>query len=491
MNILKFHNRLIENYRNYITSFLNIKDPGISQFVDNEIQNKKLWPDPLVQFNPTYQPGSALKKLTNEKILHPDLEKIFIGYELYKHQEEAIRLGAAGKEFIVTSGTGSGKSLTYMATIFSYILNNQQEVKGKNLAVIVYPMNALINSQNEEIKKYERNYLKSSLPSGVSFDDQNKTLDEQIKDLKEIVGDIFPIKYAQYTGQEDEETREAIRKNPPHILLTNYMMLELIMTRGGKDVEIRNAIFENIRFLVFDELHTYRGRQGSDVSILIRRIKANAKNKIACIGTSATMISSETSTLAKQKQEVAKIGSLIFGSDIYENQVINESLIRSIGTDIEITPEKIASAINTKIDLSWSFSEFEKHQTGNWLEDNIALESKEGVMVRRKPLTIRDISNQLSDYCSVKHDDCEQHILDLLEWANLLNSHRRRTRERTTSPTGFTNSLPKPVPFMQHWVIRMTGNYLWMQVYMPKTKTPLFSHLFSVALPGMKCIVST
>ena len=82
MNILKFHDKLIENYRNYITSFLNIKDPGIGQFVDQEIQNKKLWPDPLVQFNPTYQAGSALKILTQEKVLHPDLEKIFIGYEL-------------------------------------------------------------------------------------------------------------------------------------------------------------------------------------------------------------------------------------------------------------------------------------------------------------------------------------------------------------------------------------------------------------------------
>jgi len=63
MNILKFHSSLIENYRNYITSFLNIKFPGISEFVDREIRNKKLWPEPLVQFNPTYLPGCKLKKL--------------------------------------------------------------------------------------------------------------------------------------------------------------------------------------------------------------------------------------------------------------------------------------------------------------------------------------------------------------------------------------------------------------------------------------------
>ncbi len=434
MNILKYHNRLIENYRNYITSFLNIKDPGISQFVDEEIQNKKLWPDPLVQFNPTYQKGNALKLLTDEKVLHSDLQKIFVGYELYKHQEEAIRLGATRNEFIVTSGTGSGKSLTYMATIFSHILNNQEAVRGKNISVIVYPMNALINSQNEEIKKYERNFLRSELPGGVTIEEHNRTLDEQIKDLKEIVGDIFPIKYAQYTGQEDEETREAIRKNPPHILLTNYMMLELIMTRGGKDVEIRNAILENIRFLVFDELHTYRGRQGSDVSILIRRIKANAKSGIACIGTSATMISSETATLLEQKKEVAKIGSLIFGSDIKENQIINESLIRSIGEEIEISPVEVAQAVQTEIDQSWSFTQFEYHQTANWLEENIALESKEGIMVRRKPLSIPDISRKLSEYCGIATEDCEKHILELLDWANKLNSHKEKDQRKNYLP---------------------------------------------------------
>jgi len=431
MNILKFHNQLIENYKNYIQSFLNIKDPGITDFVDAEIQSKKLWPEPLVQFNPTYLQGSALKELSE---LNSSLSKIFVGYELYKHQEEAIRLGVNGQEFIVTSGTGSGKSLTYIATIFNHILNKQDESKGKSVAVIVYPMNALINSQNEEIKKYERNYLLSSLPGGVTYKEESKSLDEQIRDLRDIVGEIFPIKYAQYTGQEDEETREAIRKNPPHILLTNYMMLELIMTRGGKDIEIRNAILESIQYLIFDELHTYRGRQGSDVSILIRRIKANAKKKIICIGTSATMVSSDTTTLLEQKKEVAKIGSLIFGSDISENQIVNEFLVRSIGHNVDISPKQVAEAVQSKLDFSWSFEKFEHHQTANWLEEYIALEKKEGALVRRKPLTILEISNQLSDYCSIDIQQCEVHILDLLEWANLLNSHVEKDKRKNYLP---------------------------------------------------------
>ena len=104
-----------------------------------------------------------------------------------------------------------------------------------------------------------------------------------------------------YTLRPKGNDREKVIANPPDILLTNYMMLELVMTRSGRDVEIRQNILENIKYLVFDELHTYRGRQGSDVSILIRRIKSAASNSIACIGTSATMVSGDATTLLEQK----------------------------------------------------------------------------------------------------------------------------------------------------------------------------------------------
>jgi len=199
MNILQFHKNLIDNYRSYIQSFLNIKDPRIAQFVDKEIRNKKLWPEPLVQFNPTFERGESIKSLVDSGILNKNLEKIFSGYRLYKHQEEAIRIGASGNEFIVTSGTGSGKSLTFLATIFNHILNAGPSTTDKVQAVIVYPMNALINSQNEEIKKFERNYLLNQLPDKSVFSEKDKSLDQQIVELRNIVGDVFPVRYGQYT----------------------------------------------------------------------------------------------------------------------------------------------------------------------------------------------------------------------------------------------------------------------------------------------------
>ncbi|MBK9248805.1 MAG: DEAD/DEAH box helicase [Ignavibacteria bacterium] len=335
MDILNFHKRLIDNYKTYIQSFLSIKDPSIFKKVNDEIGNNKLWPDPLVQFNPTFESGRPIKALVEEELLHSEINNIFSGYKLYRHQEEAIKLGARGEEFVVTSGTGSGKSLTYMASIFTHVLKQGEAVNDKIQAVVVYPMNALINSQFKEIEKYK-----------LAYEDKYKI--------------PFPITFAQYTGQESEEQKEKIRQNPPHILLTNYMMLELVMTRSGRDVEIRQNFLENIKYLVFDELHTYRGRQGSDVSILIRRIKSAASNTITCIGTSATMVSGDSTTLKEQKEKVAEVASTIFGSKIQANQIVNEYLVRSLRHGQSPTREDLHNAIESEISINGTADDFEK-----------------------------------------------------------------------------------------------------------------------------------
>lgn len=420
MNILKFHRSLIENYKTYIQSFVNIKDRKIAQFIEKEISEMKLWPEPLVQFNPNFEKGRLLSDLVNEANLHAELPRIFKGFELFKHQEEAIVLGTQDKEFIVTSGTGSGKSLTYIATIFNHVLHNTNTINGKIQAVIVYPMNALINSQFKEIKKYKDNYE----------DNYGKN--------------SFPITFAQYTGQENNEEREALRANPPHIILTNYMMLELIMTRGGEDVELRKNILGNLRYLVFDELHTYRGRQGSDVSLLIRRIKSATNHSIISIGTSATMVSGENTSLAEQKDQVAAVASTIFGSDIKANQVINERLVKSIGKNYVPTDQDLQEAVHVKITGLESVKAFENHPTANWIEQNIALELKEGVLVRRRPVELSEIAKKLSAVCGVNQQITSEHLEELLNWANLLNANTPKNQ--------------KFLPYRIHQFIAQTGS---------------------------------
>jgi ATP-dependent helicase YprA (DUF1998 family) len=226
MQAFKVHKSVVEDYKNYLNSFTFIKDKRIREKVDEAFKGSFFLPDALIQFNPSYKSDLTLDELEKEKLIEPDLKKIFGSYRLYHHQVEAIRKGVNGESFVVTSGTGSGKSLIFLATIFNSILKEGPSSGVK--AFLVYPMNALINSQEEEIKKYEINYLKSFLDFGVEVDEKDKSLDEVIKSLKTLTGKRFPVTYAKYSGQEDQETREKIKDEKPNIILTNYMMLELV-----------------------------------------------------------------------------------------------------------------------------------------------------------------------------------------------------------------------------------------------------------------------
>src|SRR4051812_22597131 len=114
MNVFSVHRKVLADYQKYIRSFIRISDPEIENTVDKELSRGKLWPEPLLQFNPAFQIAGKVADLAADGTVHRQVADIFKGYSLYQHQLDAIKLGAAGKDFVVTSGTGSGKSLTYI-----------------------------------------------------------------------------------------------------------------------------------------------------------------------------------------------------------------------------------------------------------------------------------------------------------------------------------------------------------------------------------------
>ena len=151
MDILHLYEKLKGSYKDYLESFVTIKDKRIEERVHDAIVKETLWPEALIQFNPNYEKGLSIAEMIENGLpIKPELN-LFFENRFYKHQQEAIELGCRDKEFIVTSGTGSGKSRTFMATIFNYILRNPEHYTDKTVAIIVYPMNALINSQWEEL----------------------------------------------------------------------------------------------------------------------------------------------------------------------------------------------------------------------------------------------------------------------------------------------------------------------------------------------------
>lgn len=146
---------------------------------------------------------------------------------------------------------------------------------------------------------------------------------------------------------EQRVVLDHLRGNPPDILLTNFMMLELLMTRQD---ELDRKVIGNcvgLRFLVIDELHTYRGRQGADVALLVRRVRERlSPEKLQCIGTSATMASEGS---ARNKQEVvAGVASKLFSTSVDPSHVIIEELERV--TDRSKRAESVKHALGPAID---------------------------------------------------------------------------------------------------------------------------------------------
>jgi hypothetical protein len=417
MDAFKLHQQVIDNYRKYIKSFLNIKDQRIKDFVEEAFNKAGFIPEPLIQFNPSFDKGEKLEELDG---IHSDLPSIFGHYQLYKHQVEAIKIGIQRKGFIVTSGTGSGKSLTYLLTIFNSLLQSRRSDKKGVKAILVYPMNALINSQEEEIKKYELNYLRNKCSPDTEIPEDKITLNEKLEYLKTKTDYRFPFTYAKYTGQENVEARKKIQKEVPDIILTNYMMLELIMTRQTEEW-MRESMTDNLQFLVFDELHTYRGRQGSDVSILIRRIKNLARQKIVNIGTSATMASGGTKE--EKQQAVAEVAQTIFGEKFELSQIIGEYLITCTNPTNGIPNEwELQEAINKGININDDDDSFANNSLASWLENKIALHHHtDGYIERGMPKRLSEVTENLHKDSGVAIENVAQELKNLLQWAEKLN----------------------------------------------------------------------
>lgn len=159
LDIFNFRNEVIGDYRRYIESFLKIRDRKLKEFVDAELDKGQLWTDPLVQLNPSYKKGATVKELVQQQTLHPDCEKYFYKkdgtpFTFHYHQKQAFETAQRQEPYVVTTGTGSGKSMTYVVPIFDDLMRHP-EISGVR-AILVYPMNALINSQKEELDKFLR-----------------------------------------------------------------------------------------------------------------------------------------------------------------------------------------------------------------------------------------------------------------------------------------------------------------------------------------------
>lgn len=403
MNVFEIDTALVNDYEQFARSFTEIRAPDIRSQVENIYSSDRFWPQPLISINPRFERGESIDALVRSGTLHEATAAVFrtddVPLTLHRHQTQAVAKATTRQSFVVTTGTGSGKSLCFFIPIIDAALRARARGEpARTRAIVIYPMNALANSQRDEIEKFLR---QSDLPTNLR-----------------------PT-FARYTGQESAEERERIREAKPDILLTNFMMLELLMTRQNP---LDRAVISNahgLEFLVLDELHTYRGRQGADVAMLVRRVRDRLCPKQApiCIGTSATMATEGDD--AARADAVASVATRLFGTTIPPDAVIGESLERATKPALKSTTlgQSLVDAVENDLPETLDDEALTTHPLAVWTELEIGLSDNQRLS-RRRPITLAEAAQNLTNQTKCGLDRCRSQLQAFLMLASRPASER-------------------------------------------------------------------
>ena len=284
---------LSTTYRRYLRSLLPVRDPALAvALADCIAASPLLTKGPLLEATPPYRTGSSLRDLIGEGVLDPAFARLGgpalpLGRPLYSHQEQALRKAAAGRNLVVATGTGSGKTECFLLPVLSALTTEHEAgTLGPGVrALLLYPMNALAN--------------------------------DQLRRLRGLLADVPQITFGRYTGDTPERaaegaslfeslnpgeprlpnellSRQEMRDEPPHLLLTNYAMLEYLLLRPADMELFEGKHGGHWRFVVLDEAHVYDGAKAEEVGMLLRRLRervgrGHGDAAFQAIATSATV----------------------------------------------------------------------------------------------------------------------------------------------------------------------------------------------------------
>ncbi len=354
-------------YQRYVGTFQRFQHPDIRQWVEERVETGAiLWREPFLSLGRRFERGETFAELVADPAvqLHPDTARCFTvsagdreGAALHphRHQSAAVRaiLGERANT-IVATGTGSGKSYTFGIPIVSECLRLRDQGVPGIKAIIIYPMNALANSQYDDLA---RRLAGSGLRLALYTGDTGYANQEALAAYTQATGRAQPY-------DSEVLSRTEIQERPPDILMTNYQMLELILTRFEDQKLIPPDHAGALRFLVLDEVHTYTGKRGADVACLIRRLKQHtgAIGTLRCIGTSATVQSTgaratngsenaetqfpqapvpEGGAAEDARAQIAGFASALFGEPFTPDHVLGEQYIQPGGTGNSLLPPAI------------------------------------------------------------------------------------------------------------------------------------------------------
>jgi ATP-dependent helicase YprA (DUF1998 family) len=281
------------SYKRYLKTLLAPRDEQLAAAFDAEVDaSTMLIKGPILELTPPYETGATCRQLIEEGVLHPDFARVDsrpfpIDQPLYVHQETAIRKFLAGRNLVVSTGTGSGKTESFLVPIVNALLEEQSQGKlGPGVrALLLYPMNALANDQLKRLR---------SVLAGVPEITFGRYTGETLQDPAKAESEFLQSNPGLQRLPNELLSRDEMRSNPPHLLLTNYAMLEYLLLRPA-DIDLFDGPHAGTwRFIVMDEAHVYDGAQGTEVALLLRRLKQRVAptSKLQCIATSASLTGS-------------------------------------------------------------------------------------------------------------------------------------------------------------------------------------------------------
>jgi len=312
LNPIKTTEAIRDQYLSYLQSKFISRDEEIGAQADILLREEsRFLKGPYIEVTPPFVTGKSIDDLISEGVLSRDFQKINQSdlpseRPLYRHQEDAIRiLVEQERNAVVATGTGSGKTECFLIPIFNWLMREKSRtgfITPGVRALLLYPMNALANDQVARLRSLLKNY--PEITFGRYTGETLPQDDEAKRRFKEINPDA-PIL------ENELLSRERMRETPPHILLTNYAMLEYLLLRPDDHVFFDGENATHWRFIILDEAHTYNGAKGTEISMLIARLKERVLKtpgqKMQFIATSATLGSGEN-----RRQEIAEFANDIF-----------------------------------------------------------------------------------------------------------------------------------------------------------------------------------
>ena len=346
INPIHFAHGVCEEFLRYIFSAFPLADPDLAGQARSKLTGKSALDIPLVRgpyvsLSDAFAKGEPVQALADRGLLHPIMPKL-IGYPtMWRHQQQVFEAVRDNKHVLVATGTGSGKTESFLYPIVDDLIRQRERgITSGIAAVVIYPMNALANDQLDRL----RDMLGGT---GISFGlwtgtTPDKARDVEVDRFEGSSRDAYLTERRHRREEAQAEDRavrplapqeeccseEEIEERRPRILLTNYRQLEILTTRAPEVTLFAEA---PLKYLVFDEAHTYAGAVGAEVACLIRRLRVLARkspDEVICIGTSATLTDNKlAAALGPEDDPARRFATRFFGVDPNKVAVIGESYV--------------------------------------------------------------------------------------------------------------------------------------------------------------------